>query len=39
MGTFTLNLMAFPIKLEEMTIGVIEFSNKKRGSEFSNLDK
>ena len=38
MGVFTLNLMAFPIRLSEMSIGVIEFSNKRKGSEFTNLD-
>jgi len=38
MGVFSLNLMSFPIKLEEMSVGVIEFCNKRRGAEFSNLD-
>ena len=38
MGVFTLNLMSFPIRLEEMSVGVIEFSNKRKGAEFSNLD-
>lgn len=31
--------MAFPIKLDNLCIGVLEFSNKKRGSEFTNLDE
>lgn len=38
MGVFTLNLIAFPIWLSEMSIGVIEFSNKWKGMEFTNLD-
>lgn len=30
--------MSFPIKLDDMSIGVIEFANKWRGAELSNLD-
>jgi len=39
MGVFTINLMSFPIKLENMCIGVFELANKKWGSEFTNLDE
>jgi hypothetical protein len=39
MGAFTINLLACPIKLDDMGVGVIEFANKKRSTEFSKLDE
>lgn len=29
LGVFSINLMAFPIKLDNLCIGVLELSNKK----------
>lgn len=37
-GIFTQNILCMPINYADFSIGVVELTNKSRGSEFSNVD-